>query len=45
MKLSEIEKQNFSDEEIQKIVYSDIEDTKKETEYVWQSLKNFTFIV
>lgn len=33
MKLSEIEKQNFSDEEIQKIVYPDIEDTKKETEY------------
>lgn len=33
MRLSEIERENFSDEEIQEIVYSEIEDTLKETEY------------
>lgn len=33
MNLSEIERQNFSDDDIQKIVYSDIIDSGKNTEY------------
>lgn len=33
MKLSEVEKTNLTDEEIQKIVYSDIQDSFKNTEY------------
>lgn len=33
MNLSEIERQNFSDDDIQKIVYSDISDSGKNTEY------------
>ncbi|MCI9434158.1 MAG: DUF218 domain-containing protein [Bacilli bacterium] len=33
MHLSEIERQSFSDEDIQKIVYSDISDSGKNTEY------------
>ena len=33
MRLSEIEKENFTDEEIQKIVYSEIEDNGKKSDY------------
>lgn len=33
MRLSEIEGENFSDEEIQRIVYSEVEDSKRKTEY------------
>lgn len=33
MKLSDINKENFSDEDIQKIVYSNIEDSQKKVQY------------